>query len=137
MNHYEVMYIIDAMVDDQNRAALIERFSNVVSENGGSVTRVDEWGMRKLAYAINYKTQGYYVLMFFDGPSALPRELERNLQINENILRHVVFANDGKLPAKKVEAPRPAAAAAPAAPAQVVEIEDATDDMLVETNEAE
>lgn len=75
MNHYEAMYIIDAMVEEQPRKDLIERFSNLIVQNGGTVERVDEWGKRTLAYPINYKTVGYYVLMYFTAPSAMPRRL--------------------------------------------------------------
>lgn len=135
MNHYEAMYIIDAMVEEQPRKDLIERFSNLIVQNGGTVERIDEWGKRQLAYPINYKTVGYYVLMFFTAPSAMPRELERNFQISESVLRYLVTANDGKLPPKRE--PRPAtpagtqAAPVASAPAPVIKIADtATDEMI-------
>ena len=64
MNQYEVMYVIDTALEEQARSELINRFSNLVAQNGGTVDRVDEWGKRRLAYAINYKTEGYYVLMY-------------------------------------------------------------------------
>ena len=130
MNQYEVMYVIDTALEDSARTELINRFSELVTKNGGEVDRVDEWGKRRLAYAINYKTEGYYVLMYIKGPSELPRELERNLQISENVLRYLVIRYEGELPAKreplKPYAPREAAepaapveAAAPAEPAAV------------------
>ena len=78
MNQYEVMYVIDPTLDDGARVELINRFSELVKKNGGEVDRVDEWGKRRLAYAINYKTEGYYVLMYIKAPSSLPQELERN-----------------------------------------------------------
>ena len=62
MNQYEVMYVIDAALEDSARIELIGRFSDLVKKNGGEIDRVDEWGKRRLAYAINYKTEGYYVL---------------------------------------------------------------------------
>ena len=131
MNQYEVMYVIDTTLDDQARAALINRFSELVVANGGQVDRVDEWGKRRLAYAINYKTEGYYVLMYVTAPADLPRELERNFQINEAVLRSLVIRFEGALPPKR-EAQQPAAEApaqeavaeAPAeeaAPAEAVE----------------
>ena len=101
MNQYEVMYVIDTTLDDQARAALINRFSELVVANGGQVDRVDEWGKRRLAYAINYKTEGYYVLMYVTAPAALPRELERNFQINEAVLRSLVIRFEGALPPKR------------------------------------
>ena len=89
-----------------------------MKKNGGEVDRVDEWGKRRLAYAINYKTEGYYVLMYIKAPSSLPQELERNLQIADSVLRYLVIRYEGALPAKrepqKVFAPREAVDAAPA-----------------------
>ena len=84
MNQYEVMYVIDPALEDSARVELINRFSELVKKNGGEIDRVDEWGKRRLAYAINYKTEGYYVLMYIKAPSDLPRELERNLQISDS-----------------------------------------------------
>ena len=120
MNQYEVMYVIDAALEDSARNELIGRFNELVAKNGGEVERVDEWGKRRLAYAINYKTEGYYVLMYIKAPADLPRELERNLQIAEQVLRYLVIRYEGELPARR-EMNRPApvreAAEAPAAPA--------------------
>ena len=63
MNQYEVLYVIDASLDDEAVHAAIEKFKGIAESNGAEVSAVDEWGKRKLAYAINYKTEGYYVLM--------------------------------------------------------------------------
>ena len=101
MNQYEVMYVIDTALEEQARTDLINRFSGLVELNGGQVDRVDEWGKRRLAYAINYKTEGYYVLMYIAAPAELPRELERNFQINENVLRYMVIRYEGALPPKR------------------------------------
>ena len=123
MNQYEVMYVIDPALEDSARTELINRFSDLVTKNGGEVDRVDEWGKRRLAYAIQYKTEGYYVLMYIKAPAELPREIERNMQISDSILRYLTVRYEGELPAKreplKPYAPREAApvaeAAAPAA----------------------
>ena len=109
MNQYEVMYVIDAALEDGARAELIERFSELVKKNGGEIDRVDEWGKRRLAYAINYKTEGYYVLMYIKGPAELPKELERNFQISDKILRSLIIRYEGEVPAKR-EPLRPYAA---------------------------
>ena len=101
MNQYEVMYVIDAALEDGARVELINRFSELVKKNGGEIDRVDEWGKRRLAYAINYKTEGYYVLMYIKAPSELPRELERNMQINDSVLRYLVVRYEGAVPAKR------------------------------------
>ncbi len=140
MNQYEVMYVIDPTLEDSARSELINRFSDLVVKNGGEVDRVDEWGKRRLAYAIQYKTEGYYVLMYIKAPAELPREIERNMQISDSILRYLTVRYEGELPAKreplKPYAPREAApvaeaavapAEAPVAPAEVP-VAEAVDD---------
>lgn len=101
MNQYEVMYIIDPSLEDQARNEIISHFSGLVELNGGKVDRVDEWGKRRMAYAINDKSEGYYVLMYVTAPSTLPRELERNLQISDSVLRYLVIRFEGELPPKR------------------------------------
>ena len=127
MNQYEVMYVIDPTLEDSARVELINRFSELVKKNGGEVDRVDEWGKRRLAYAIQYKTEGYYVLMYIKAPAELPREIERNMQISDSVLRYLTVRYEGELPAKR-EPLRPYAAreaAAPAAEAPVAAAEEA------------
>ena len=127
MNQYEVMYIIDPALEDSARVELINRFSDLVKKNGGEVDRVDEWGKRRLAYAIQYKTEGYYVLMYIKAPADLPREIERNMQISDSVLRYLTVRYEGELPAKR-EPLRPYAAreaAASAAEAPVAATEEA------------
>ena len=101
MNQYEVMYVIDPALEDSARTELINRFSDLVAKNGGEVDRVDEWGKRRLAYAIQYKTEGYYVLMYIKAPAELPREIERNMQISDSVLRYLTVRYEGELPAKR------------------------------------
>ena len=134
MNQYEAMYVIDTQLEDTQRQELIARFNGLVASNGGTVDRVDEWGKRRLAYAINYKTEGYYVLMYVTAPPELPRELERNLQISDSVLRYLVTRFEGALPPKR-EPLKPFVPVAPrveAAPAEVAEAPAAP----VETAEA-
>ena len=120
MNQYEVMYVIDAALEDSARIELIDRFSDLVKKNGGEIDRVDEWGKRRLAYAINYKTEGYYVLMYITAPADLPRELERNFRIADAVLRSLVIRFEGPIPAKREPLkPFVAREAAPAAEAPV------------------
>lgn len=134
MNQYEAMYVIDTQLEDTQRQELIARFNGLVASNGGTVDRVDEWGKRRLAYSINYKTEGYYVLMYVTAPPELPRELERNLQISDSVLRYLVTRFEGALPPKR-EPLKPFVPVAPrveAAPAEVAEAPAAP----VETTEA-
>lgn len=94
MTKYESMYILDAALEDEERNALIARFADIIKADGGEVESIDEWGKRKLAYPINYKTEGYYVLMTFNAPTNVPAELERNYRIVESVLRHVVIKKE-------------------------------------------
>jgi len=120
MNRYEMIYIIDTGLEEAARKELIERVSGWITGNGGEIEKIDEtWGKRRLAYAINYKTEGWYVLVNFKAPAELPRELERNLQINENVLRYLVVKIEEKRSSVKPRPVRPVAAPAEeAAPAE-------------------
>lgn len=90
MNLYEALYIIVPELDEEATRASVEKFKGIVENNGGEVTAIDGWGKKKLAYEIDYKTEGYYVLMSFSGSPELPKELERNFKIDEAILRYLV-----------------------------------------------
>lgn len=129
MNLYEVLYVIDTTLEDSARTDVINRFSALVEANGGKVERVDEWGKRRLAYAINYKTEGYYVLMYISAPSDLPRELERNFKISDAILRYLVTRLEGEIPAKREPLkPYTAREAAEEKPAEAVEAAPAVEE---------
>ena len=116
MNKYEAMYIVTPELEDEAIKGVIEKFSGIITANGGEVEKVDEtWGKRRLAYAINDKVEGYYVLVTFKGPAELPREIERNMGINENVLRCLIIKLEEKKHSVK---PRPVRAAAPVAAAE-------------------
>lgn len=91
MNNYEVLYIIDNALDEAAREAAIAKYESLITGSGGSVEKTDKWGMKKFAYPINYKTEGFYVLMTFTAPSELPRELERQMRISDEIVRFMVI----------------------------------------------
>ena len=91
MNHYEVLYIINDTIDEAAKQAIIDRFSTMVTDNGGNVTKIEPWGRKRLAYPSRFMNEGYYVLMTFDAEPEFPAELERNLRIaSENVLRYMV-----------------------------------------------
>ena len=96
MNKYELVYVIDVALEDEARKAVIDRFNGMIEQNGGKVLKVDEWGKRRLAYPINYKTEGYYVLVNFESEATLPREVERTMQIAESILRYLIVKVEEK-----------------------------------------
>lgn len=141
MNKYEVVYIIDPAVEEEARKALIAKFNDLITGNGGSVDKVEEWGKRRLAYAIDYKTEGYYVLVNFQGEADLPKELERNLQISDSVIRYQVIRQIERKVGIKPRAVRPAPAApaaeAPAAEAPVETPAEEPAEAPVETPAAE
>ena len=113
MNMYELTYIIDTALEETARKELIEKFSSLITANGGEIEKVDEtWGKRRLAYAINDKVEGYYVLVTMKAPTDLPREIERTMGINENILRCLIIKLEEKKHSVK---PRPVRVATPVA----------------------
>ncbi len=91
MNKYELLFIIDNSVADEAKEATIAKVSQLVTDNGGSVEKVDKWGAKKLAYPINFKEDGYYALMNFECQPELIAEMERQLRINDQVMRHIVI----------------------------------------------
>ena len=83
---YEVLYIIDATIGEEATAALVEKFKAMV-EAEGTLTNIDEWGKRRLAYPINDMAEGYYVLMNMENKPEFPAELERVMKITEGVMR--------------------------------------------------
>jgi small subunit ribosomal protein S6 len=88
---YEALYIIDPAQGEEGIAALVEKFKAMV-EAEGTLSNVDEWGKRRLAYPINDLNEGYYVLMNMETKPAFPAELERVMKITDGILRCMVTA---------------------------------------------
>ena len=114
--NYEVVYIMDPALGEEAIAAMIEKFKALV-ETQGTVTAIDDWGKRRLAYPINYKTEGYYVLVNFESEATLPREIERTMQIAESILRYLIVKVEEKRSNVKPRPERKAPEAEEEAPA--------------------
>lgn len=90
MNSYELLYILNNELSDEAKDAVVDKLSAVVTDNGGTVDSVEKWGTRRLAYPINFKTEGYYVLVNFSAPATLPGELERIMRINDAVVRFLI-----------------------------------------------
>lgn len=90
MTKYEMLYILSAKLDDEAKEAIVAKFENVVVNGGGAVEKIDKWGVRKLAYSINYENDGYYVLMTFECAPSLVAELTRVAGITEGMLRNMI-----------------------------------------------
>ena len=107
---YETLFAISGNCSEEQTAELKEKFVNLINDNATDVN-VNEWGKRKLAYPINYVTEGYYVLVTFKSEPSFPLELERVFGITEGVLRYMTTT--------KIE--KPAKTAVAAEPAEVVE----------------
>lgn len=91
MRDYELVLIINPEIGDETMDALIDKVSQFVTGKGGTVSSVERWGKRKLAYPIDHFLEGNYVLNRFRLKPALGRELKANLQISEEVLRHLLI----------------------------------------------
>jgi len=95
VNSYEVLFVIANALDDEKKEATVEIVKGIIGD-GGEVTRVDVIGTRRLAYPINKKHEGYYVLVEFNAPPELPKELDRRLRISDDVVRHIIINKDEK-----------------------------------------
>ena len=95
ITNYEVMFIIDPVLEDEKKNATVETVQQIISADG-EVTKTDVWGMKKLAYPIQKKNDGYYVVVEFKASENLPKELDRRLKISDNVMRHMIINKDEK-----------------------------------------
>ena len=89
MKNYELVYVVRPNAEDEVKEAVLNKIQEVISANG-EVEKVDTWGNRKLADQIAKFSEGFYVLVNFKASADLPKELDRNLKINENVIRHMI-----------------------------------------------
>ena len=90
MKAYELLFFVNPSLDPETRLEVMKRIDITIAEANGKVDSVDEWGKRKLAYEINYLTEGYYVLVKFTSGPELPAELDRILGITDGVIRSLV-----------------------------------------------
>ena len=93
MTKYEVMLILDPALEDAVKEQTVETVKGII-ETEGTVGEIDTWGMRKLAYPINKKAEGYYVVVNFEAEPTLPKELDRRVRISDNVMRHIIVNKD-------------------------------------------
>ena len=86
---YETIFVVDSTLTDEATAAIVEKFKTLVEQNA-TLGEVNEWGKRRLAYPINHKNEGYYVLMTFTSEPSFPKELDRVLRITDGIMRSLI-----------------------------------------------
>ena len=103
LKNYEIVLVFSLSKGEEAAQALKTKFTDLISKHG-TLGEVEEWGKRKLAYPINDKPEGYYVLVNFESESAFPAELERIFGITEGIMRSIVIRHEDKKKADKKEA---------------------------------
>ncbi len=96
-NFYELTYIINPVLDDEKFSEIAGQINKLIEDNDGEIVDLDEWGLRKLAYDINGKSNGYFVNMYFKAASEVIPTIERNLRINEDLLRYLTLRYDPKM----------------------------------------
>lgn len=95
MRNYELLFILNPMLDDESKSNQIESVKGIINAEG-EVLDVDEWGNRELAYEIQKRENGYYVLVNFKAEPDMPKELDRRLKIADSVMRHIIVCKDEK-----------------------------------------
>ncbi len=96
MRKYEVMYIVRPNLEEESRKSLIADLNKILTDFNSELVKVDEWGLRDLAYEIADFKKGYYVVIEVNAPIEAITELDRVMKINENIIRHIVISREEK-----------------------------------------
>ncbi len=94
MRQYETMFILRPEFDKEQAQEVANRFANLITEKGGTVERVSEWGKRRLAYEVKKYREGIYILIDFTADAEVENELERNFKISEDVIRYLVVRKD-------------------------------------------
>ena len=96
MNKYELVLVVNAKIEDDARAAVVDKAKAYVERFGGTVAEVEDWGKRKLAYEIQHMKEGFYYFIQFEADATCPAELEKRVRIMDNVLRYLVVRKDAE-----------------------------------------
>ena len=94
MNKYELALVVNAKIEDDARAAVVEKAKEYVTRAGGTITEVEEWGKKKLAYEIRKMSDGFYYFIQFEASAAAPAQIEQKVRIMDNVLRFLCVRKD-------------------------------------------
>lgn len=94
MNKYELAVVVSAKLEDDERAAAIEKVKNMITKHGGTITNVDEWGKKRLAYEVQKMKEAFYYFIRFDAESTAPTEIESRIRIMDNVIRYLIVRQD-------------------------------------------
>lgn len=91
MRDYEMMVIINPDLGDEEVSQVLEKFKEIITQGGGELEKIEEWGKRKLAYEIKHKKEGYYAVFYFKGQPDLPDRLRREIRLNPDVYRGMII----------------------------------------------
>ena len=94
MNKYELAVVVSAKIEDDERTATLEKVKEIITTNGGTITNVDEWGKKRLAYEVQKMNEGYYYFIQFEAASTVPAAVEQDVRIMDNVLRFLCVRKD-------------------------------------------
>ena len=94
MNKYELALVVNAKIEDEAKNAAVEAVKELITRFGGTITNVDDWGKKRLAYEIQKMKEGFYYFIQFDADSTTPNEIEQRLRIMENVIRFLCIRQD-------------------------------------------
>lgn len=94
MSKYELALVVNAKIEDEAREAVVEKAKNYVTRYGGTITEVEEWGKKRLAYEVQKMREGFYYFIQFEADATCPAEVERHVRIMDNVLRYLVVRKD-------------------------------------------
>ena len=94
MNKYELALVVSAKIEDEERAAIVDKCKGYIERFGGTITNVDEWGKKKLAYEIQKMKEAFYYFIQFDAESTVPAEIESRVRIMDNVIRYLCVRQD-------------------------------------------
>ena len=94
MNKYELALVVSAKLEDEARDAVVERAKGFITRYDGTITEVEEWGKKRLAYEIQKMHEAYYYFIHFEAPSTAPAEIESHVRIMDNVLRYLVVKKE-------------------------------------------
>ena len=94
MNKYELALVVNAKIEDEAREAVVEKAKGYVARYGGTVTEVEEWGKKRLAYEVQKMREGFYYFIQFEADATCPAEVERHVRIMDNVLRYLVVKKE-------------------------------------------
>ena len=96
MNKYELALIVSAKIEDDARTAAVDKAKAIIEKAGGTVTNVEEWGKKRLAYEIQKMKEGYYYFIQFDADATVPAEVEKRVRIMDNVIRFLCVRRDAE-----------------------------------------